>query len=356
MDFLLPGEAVVAAEAAVAGVSSSSAADAEQVSADAANREVEIPDPVGWADDWLSPPERLDALWQDEDVITQDLSPPAPPGETHPFDRPRQRSSLNQLVTRLTSVTQQQPEFEKVFLATYRSFTTPRELLAKLWQRFCVPLEDAILASRAVGLAGGLAMHRTIVATLVIRFIQSWVKQYFHVDFASDTQLQAQLRGIIEALRAEGPAMGPQCDLVLKVWKEVGSEGSNSAALRRTGNATRARTVPPPQPIKPTARHPSWLDYDPLEIARQMTLMDWDVYCQLQPHELLGNVRGDSVVAKSVSFPICISTIAHTHRQTHTRPHCAHTSSLVYHTHARARGSTTCIQTHLSCSVSVRML
>ena len=131
---------------------------------------------------------------------------------------------------------------------------------------------------------------------------------------ASDTQLQAQLRGIIEALRAEGPAMGPQCDLVLKVWKEVGSEGSNSAALRRTGNATRARTVPPPQPIKPTARHPSWLDYDPLEIARQMTLMDWDVYCQLQPHELLGNVRGDSVVAKSVGFPICISTIAHTHR------------------------------------------
>ena len=149
-------------------------------------------------------------------------------------------------------------------------------------------------------------MHRKMIAVRVVKFIQTWIKEYFHVDFFSDSQLQAQLRGAIEALRAEDQAMmGPQCDRALKIWQEHGAEGVGSSVPQHRNNATRARTVPPPQPLKPTSRNPSWLDYDELEIARQMTLMDWDVYCQLQPHELLGCIRGDSVVAKSVRY-ICV--------------------------------------------------
>jgi hypothetical protein len=307
MEFLLPGEAVVAAEAAVAGISATSTASAEQDEGSVSTkREVVLPEPVGWMDDWLSPAESVSALWEDEDVLAQDLAPLAAPGQIHPFDR--QRSSLNQLVTRLTSIRQQEPEFEKVFLATYRSFTTPSVLLTKLWQRFSVPLDDTILESRAMGLPGGLGMHRKMVAVRVVKFIQTWIQQYFHIDFFSDSQLQAQLRGAIEALRAEDQAMmGPQCDRALKIWQEVGAEGLGSSTLQFSNNATRARTVPPPQPLKPASRNPSWLDYDELEIARQMTLMDWDVYCQLKPHELLGRVRGDSVVAKSVRY-LCMFT------------------------------------------------
>ena len=145
-------------------------------------------------------------------------------------------------------------------------------------------------------------MHRKLVAVRVIKFIQTWLQEYFHADFFSDIRLQAQLRGAIEALRAEDQAMlAQQCDRALQIWQEVGAEGSSTSNAVQRSNKTRARTVPPPQPLKPTNRNPSWLDYEELEIARQMTLMDWDVYCQLQPHELLGDVRGDSVVAKSVS-------------------------------------------------------
>ena len=47
-------------------------------------------------------------------------------------------------------------DFERIFLATFRSVATPHELLAKLWQRFALPVEDVVLASRALDFTGGL--------------------------------------------------------------------------------------------------------------------------------------------------------------------------------------------------------
>ena len=118
--------------------------------------------------------------------------------------------------------------------------------------------------------------------------------------------MQKKLRGLIEAIRVGlGPAIGPVQALQLeKCWREVGAPAAENATT--AAGAARASSVLPPQPLLPRElprdRNARLLDYDPLEVSRQMTLVDERLYAQLQPHDLLGAVSGDSVVAKSVSL------------------------------------------------------
>ena len=225
MDFLLPGEAVVAAEAAVAGAGLSEGGDAHSVQKK--KLDVVLPDPIPWSDGWLSPAEGVADIWADEGVLAEDLAKPLAPSAEHWQDRPRQRCTLNQLVARLTSAGVLDAEFERtysaqflcqlprsfeaisrpfltvfsifspfsppwpqdsgnrhqdlekrfepvekwrgkrsrsrdllrgvgIFLATFRSVATPHELLARLWQRFALPVEDVVLKSRALDYPGGL--------------------------------------------------------------------------------------------------------------------------------------------------------------------------------------------------------
>jgi hypothetical protein len=43
----------------------------------------------------------------------------------------------------------------------------------------------------------------------------------------------------------------------------------------------------PPEPILPTVESPTLLDYSPEEIARQMTLIDYDLFTSIKPLEYL---------------------------------------------------------------------
>ena len=41
---------------------------------------------------------------------------------------------------------------------------------------------------------------RMTVVMQVFRILKQWLKDYYHVDFASDQELQGRLRGLIEAI------------------------------------------------------------------------------------------------------------------------------------------------------------
>ena len=117
MDFLLPGEAVVAAEAAVAGAGLSEGGDAHSVQKK--KLDVVLPDPIPWSDGWLSPAEGVADIWADEGVLAEDLAKPLAPSAEHWQDRPRQRCTLNQLVARLTSAGVLDAEFERTYSAQF---------------------------------------------------------------------------------------------------------------------------------------------------------------------------------------------------------------------------------------------
>ena len=355
MDFLLPGEAVVAAEAAVAGVAAATGGDAVDSHSVHKKKDVVLPDPIPWSDDWLSPAEGVADMWADEGVLAEDLAKPLAPSAEHWQDRPRQRCTLNQLVARLTSAvrpplqcfdcrrrvaTDLQRCRRECWTQTSSASSWP---LFAAWQRHtsCLPSCGSGLRSQSrmwcwrlapsifravsrpwlwplgksaaspefcVGSYADSRQHCLIQPNAcrvrVVKLLESWLRTYWRVDFRDDPLLQGRLRGLIDAIRVGLQVVGPQqAEQLIKCWKEVGASAAENAT---TGaGAARASSALPPQPLLPalprdqTAR---LLDWDPLEIARQMTLLDERLYAQLQPHDLLGAVSGDSVVAKSVSL------------------------------------------------------
>ncbi|XP_019851329.1 PREDICTED: uncharacterized protein LOC100638387 isoform X1 [Amphimedon queenslandica] len=179
-------------------------------------------------------------------------------------------ATFNKLVERITSVTDHDIEFVKTFLLTYQSYATPDKLLRKLIERYNVvrPLGTSL---------GEFSQMRQTIQARVINALRLWVE--YGVDFKDNVTLQDNILHFISSV------------LVLdhpRLCRPLRTNILSIRGLIQKRNVKMFRDPPPPVKF-PANPGPvlSVFDFDPEEIARQLTLIDFSLFAKIKPAELL---------------------------------------------------------------------
>ncbi|KAL1916088.1 uncharacterized protein VTP21DRAFT_6092 [Calcarisporiella thermophila] len=185
--------------------------------------------------------------------------------------------TLKALVERLTMHDVHDANFMATFLLTYRSFTTTHELFEMLKARFLMSPPDGLSPGE---LAVWNERKLTPVRLRVFNVIKNWLENYYQDE--EDARCLPSMREFAVATMHEYMAL-PAAQLVKLIDKRM--QSTDGAGFRKMIST---QNVPPPPPILPkNLRKFKLLELDPLEVARQLTLMDSRLYNKIRPVECL---------------------------------------------------------------------
>eukprot|EP01127_Copromyxa_protea_P023863 TRINITY_DN9150_c0_g1_i1.p1 TRINITY_DN9150_c0_g1~~TRINITY_DN9150_c0_g1_i1.p1 ORF type:complete len:1039 (-),score=209.18 TRINITY_DN9150_c0_g1_i1:65-3181(-) len=166
-------------------------------------------------------------------------------------------------------------------LATLDNWTTPEKFLEALILRFTIPppkdKSDESMKKYAEELQAPTWLR-------VVNVLKSWIT-YHYYHFAENPALLERLTNFLE-----GPL------------KEVLSHSTSSLSNLISKQATAHMEVPkaaelPPDPILPaetvTLENAQLSDFDPLEIARQLSVLNSELFCKIRPKEMLATKDED---------------------------------------------------------------
>ncbi|XP_059162267.1 son of sevenless homolog 2-like [Physella acuta] len=195
---------------------------------------------------------------------------------------------LVKLVERLTYHMYADPRFLRTFLLTYRSFCSSRELLDLLVKRFDIP--EPNFGSPTMDDNASLKMREDIkrfrneyvkpVQFRVANVFRHWVDNHFY-DFERDPELLVRLNKFLQNIK--GKAMRKMADIISKsIQRKLDSS-----------NTEREFTYQEKKPkiewhITKKPEEFNLMTLHPIEIARQVTLLEFDLYRAIKPSELVG--------------------------------------------------------------------
>ncbi|XP_061087233.1 LOW QUALITY PROTEIN: son of sevenless homolog 1-like [Conger conger] len=220
------------------------------------------------------------------------------------------------LIERLTYHMYADPNFVRTFLTTYRSFCKPQELLGLLMERFEIPepkpteADQMALENGDQPLSAELKRFRKEyvqpVQLRVLNVCRHWVEHHFY-DFERDAELLRRLEEFIGMVR--GKAMRKWVESITKIILRKKQVQANGPSHNITfGN-------PPPSIEWHISKPGQTEQFDlmtlhPIEIARQLTLLESDFYRAVQPSELVGSVWTKE--DKELNSPNLLRMIRHT--------------------------------------------
>uniref|UniRef100_A0A673N2H4 Son of sevenless homolog 2-like n=1 Tax=Sinocyclocheilus rhinocerous TaxID=307959 RepID=A0A673N2H4_9TELE len=197
------------------------------------------------------------------------------------------------LIERLTYHMYADPNFVRTFLTTYRSFCKPQDLLTLLIERIEIPEPEPSEADREALWNGEQPMAAELqrfrreyvqpVQLRVLNVFRQWVEHHFY-DFENDPELSC---GLEEYLTSK--SMRKWVESIIKIMRRKKQTQSNGISHNITFES-------PPPPIEWHISRPGSIDtFDlmtlhPIEIARQLTLLESDLYRAVRPSELVGSV------------------------------------------------------------------
>ncbi|KAJ6584771.1 ras guanine nucleotide exchange factor domain-containing protein [Mycena capillaripes] len=187
--------------------------------------------------------------------------------------------TVTALVERLTAHEQGDPTFIKSFLMTFKSFTTVDDLFDLLVQRFWIqPPPKLTQAEREDW--GKLKQH----------VIQMRVLNTFKSMVVDDDVLEKDDLFILDRMKefitTEEVARFPAAKQLL-ILIERAQKGSDSTIKM----VTAPQGVPPPPLVPKSSKKLKLLDIEPLELARQLTIMESQLYQRIRPMECLQRAR-----------------------------------------------------------------
>ncbi|KAJ3443426.1 ras guanine nucleotide exchange factor i-related [Anaeramoeba flamelloides] len=179
-------------------------------------------------------------------------------------------ATLNKLIEYLTDETYSNTSFMHTFLMTYQSFTTPGKLLRKLFRRYDVPRGK--LSEKKY------QEKKKIIQFKVCNVLRFWILNYFS-DF-NERHIDELQNFLLNIETKEG--------------KTTTVKTLNSILLKKiSGNTKKDRKISyslAPIPIVPKNIFSPTLTLDSIdeeEVARQLTLIDFEMYSKIKPSELL---------------------------------------------------------------------
>ncbi|KAJ3205890.1 hypothetical protein HDU82_004890 [Entophlyctis luteolus] len=193
--------------------------------------------------------------------------------------------TLKALVERLTLHDSNDPSFVQSFLLTYRSFTTTYEFLMHLQDRYLIVPPDGLNASE------------------VFNVMKSWVENYCYDDDEDRRVLKLMKAFADSIMMEETPNTAFQLSNLVDRREEYG--------VHMRVRTTQYNTAEFPQPLWPwNAKRIVLLDLNPLEAARQLTLMESAMYNRIHPVECLKKAwsnKADATKALNVKGMIKMS-------------------------------------------------
>ncbi|SNX83876.1 related to Guanyl nucleotide exchange factor Sql2 [Melanopsichium pennsylvanicum] len=201
-------------------------------------------------------------------------------------------ATLEALLARLTMHNSFDASFNNTFLMTYRSFTTTQTLLDLLAQRFKI-LPPQGLDEEELGL---WAEKKQIPIRLrVFNVLKMWLEMHFY-EGEDEPYLNQVRRFAVEEMGEAARMKAPSQHLQRLVERRQG-EGEQMIRKMVLPNSA-------PTPILPkNLKKLKFLEIDPLELARQLTLLESRLYNKVKPAECLGlkwTKPGNDVHAKGI--------------------------------------------------------
>ncbi|KIK01927.1 hypothetical protein K443DRAFT_678064 [Laccaria amethystina LaAM-08-1] len=183
------------------------------------------------------------------------------------------------LVERLTAHEQADTTFTKAFLMTYKSFTTLNELFDILVDRFRIQPPENLTPTEHEEW-GKLKQH--VIQMRVINTLKSMVVDDGVLD-KEDAYILDRMKEFISSEEVSRFAAAKQLMNTIE-RAQRGGDGVKTLVNTSLG--------PPPAPIFPkTNKKLKLLDIDPLELARQLTIMESLLYQKIKPMECLQRSR-----------------------------------------------------------------
>ena len=185
------------------------------------------------------------------------------------------------LVEQLTRHDKYDPVFNNTFLLTYQSFTTAVELFELLVRRWNVqPISGLTQEEYAIW----VERKQTPIRFRIVNVLKSWLDTYWMegTDKESMELIQQIHRFVRKTVQASGLAGAKP--LLVVIEQRLSGEEVNSKKLVANSNVEAPTPLLPKSLNKKNARI---IDFDPLELARQLTIMESNLYRKIKPQECL---------------------------------------------------------------------
>ncbi|KAG0206376.1 hypothetical protein BGX28_002139 [Mortierella sp. GBA30] len=210
--------------------------------------------------------------------------------------------TLPALVERLTQHDGLDANFVATFLLTYRSFATTGDFFELLFRRFTITPPARL---SAVEFTKWTDQKLTPIRLRVLNIIKSWLENYYLEDEVDDRQMLPRIKDFSDSSLMRETMSIPAVQLIKLVEKRETSDGSlRKMVLNLTTQA--------PQPITPrNLKRIKFLDLDPLEFARQLTILQATSYNKIKPVECLAKAwtsEDPEIAAKAVNIKRVIET------------------------------------------------
>ncbi|WVQ76637.1 hypothetical protein IAR50_006310 [Cryptococcus sp. DSM 104548] len=193
--------------------------------------------------------------------------------------------TLRALVVRLTSHSITDTPFFQAFLLTFRSFTDPSEFFEHLADRYYLPSPESLLPEQYDEWKN---KKKWYIQLRVVNALRQWLDKHF--VRAADEEILDK----VEYLALKMPEEDTKAELMSKQLLQL-------VTKRRQGDpeqifpGTSGSLLSPPAPLVPrvSGRPLRITDINPIEIARQLTIIEFAMFQKIKPSEFLSKVYQD---------------------------------------------------------------
>eukprot|EP00300_Choanocystis_sp_HF-7_P017870 c19860_g1_i3.p1 GENE.c19860_g1_i3~~c19860_g1_i3.p1 ORF type:complete len:444 (+),score=147.18 c19860_g1_i3:123-1454(+) len=184
-------------------------------------------------------------------------------------------ATLSVLVNKLTSEEFVDPNFTYVFLLTYRSFTTGKDLIHRLKARFFTPFDD------------NDTNKISPVQLRVVNVIRQWLENYFD-DFDSDDDLLAMVVSFISEHIEQTKNLAGLARVLKKVLeRKLQGQERQLASVLTPAPRSRLSRFRKSMSTQFATSDDTLLQHDPADIAAQLTIISSKVFRRIQAKEFL---------------------------------------------------------------------